>query len=478
MIMRALYGWGVAEHLLRFLDGDVPARAALRFGGAELSYAQLRRAALAVAARLEGAARVAVRAEPRIETAVAVAGALAAGVPVVPLNPGAGERELEHVMADSAPDLVLGPEDVPLDGDGAAEAPPAPAPDAPALVVYTSGTTGPPKGAVLPVRALASNLDALARAWAWTAADVVAHGLPLFHVHGLVVGTLGPLRLGGTAVHLGRFTPDAAADALAADATMLFGVPTMYRRLAEAAEADPRVAAALGRARLLVSGSAPLPAAEHVRIERVCGQRVVERYGMTETLMNTAVRADGDRRAGYVGPPLDGVELRLVDDDGGPIEQHDDETIGEILVRGPNLFLGYLNRPDATAEALRDGWFATGDLATRAADGYVRIVGRRATDLIKSGGFKIGAGEIEAALREHPAVDDAAVTGEPDDDLGERVVAWVVLRAGAGASEDELRAHVGRLLAAYKRPRVVHLLETLPRNELGKVQKTRLGRDG
>jgi malonyl-CoA/methylmalonyl-CoA synthetase len=190
--------------------------------------------------------------------------------------------------------------------------------------------------------------------------------------------------------------------------------------------------------------------------------------------MNTSIRADGDRRAGYVGPPLDGVEIRLLDDAGEPIDAADDETIGEIAVRGPNLFLEYLNRPDATAEAVVDGWFRTGDLATRASDGYIRIVGRRATDLIKSGGYKIGAGEIEGALLEHPGVREAAVTGEPDPDLGERIVAWIVPSEGASPSSDELADHVASLLTPHKRPRVVHLLDELPRNEMGKVQKARL----
>ncbi|HTE62782.1 MAG TPA: AMP-binding protein, partial [Solirubrobacteraceae bacterium] len=236
----------------------------------------------------------------------------------------------------------------------------------------------------------------------------------------------------------------------------------------------PSIAEALGRARILVSGSAALPAAEHERIERLTGQRALERYGMTETLMNTAIRADGARRPGFVGPPLRGVQVRLVDDDGEVIDAGDGETIGEIEVRGPNLFLGYLNRPEATAASFRDGWFRTGDLATRDADEYIRIVGRRATDLIKSGGFKLGAGEIEGALREHPAVDDAAVTGEPDDDLGERVVAWVVLREGANVEPGDLIDHVASLLAPHKRPRVVRYVADLPRNELGKVQKKRL----
>jgi malonyl-CoA/methylmalonyl-CoA synthetase len=255
---------------------------------------------------------------------------------------------------------------------------------------------------------------------------------------------------------------------------MLFAVPTMYHRLAAEAEKNPELARAFGGARLLVSGSAALPAAEHERIERLTGQRIAERYGMTETLMNTAVRASGERRPGYVGPPLGGVELRLVDDDGNAVEAADDETIGEIHVRGPNLFLGYLNRPDATEDAIRDGWFRTGDLATRAPDGYVRIVGRRATDLIKSGGFKIGAGEIEGALLEHPGVKEVAVTGEPDPDLGERIVAWVVVAEGSSPSEDELSGHVADLLTPHKRPRVVRFMNELPRNEMGKVQKKRL----
>jgi malonyl-CoA/methylmalonyl-CoA synthetase len=425
-----------------------------------------------------------------------VIGALLAGVPAVPINPRSGPSELAHIAADADPDVLAlrsgtsAPEafdgrrrvvidlDAPPEREAGRADRAAPAPDAPALIVYTSGTTGRPKGAVLPRRALASNLDALAEVWAWTERDVVAHALPLFHVHGLVIGILGPIRRGGTALHLGRFSPEAVREALSASAhraTMLFGVPTMYRRLADAAAESPALASALGGARLLVSGSAALPASEHARLRTLTRRGVVERYGMTETLMNTAIHADAEPAPGTVGPPLPGVEVRLVDDDGAEIESSDGETIGEIQVRGPNVFLGYLNRDDATAEAMRDGWFVTGDLATRSGDEYIRIVGRRATDLIKSGGYKIGAGEIEACLREHPAVQDAAVTGEADADLGERVVAWVVLDAGASAEESELIGHVSTQLAPHKRPRAVHFLPELPRNELGKVQKQRLG---
>jgi acyl-CoA synthetase (AMP-forming)/AMP-acid ligase II len=317
---------------------------------------------------------------------------------------------------------------------------------------------------VLPHRALASNLDALASAWEWTAEDVVVHALPLFHVHGLGIGVLGPLRRGGTVHHLGKFSVAAASEALSGGGVM-FGVPTMYSRVAAEVEASPSLAAGFRAARLLVSGSAALPASLHARITALTGQEVVERYGMTETLMNTSVRASGDRRPGTVGLPLDGIEVRLVGDD----------EIGEIEVRGPNLFLEYLNRPDATASAFVDGWFRTGDMAVRDADGYLRIVGRRATDLIKSGGYKIGAGEIENALLEHPGVAEVAVTGEPDDDLGERIVAWVVPVGGALPAESELSDHVARLLSPHKRPRVVRFLESLPRNDMGKVLKRSLG---
>ncbi|MFD8690482.1 acyl-CoA synthetase [Streptomyces sp. NPDC059651] len=472
--------------------GPTASREAIRFGELTLTYAQLAASADALAARVAGAGRVAVWATPAPETVVAVVAALRAGVPAVPLNPKTGERELAHIVADSAPSAVLAAaEDVlppALAGlrriDVSVTAPPPtdsrfpdPSPESPALVVYTSGTTGPPKGAVLPRRAIAASLDALEDAWQWTGDDVLVHALPLFHVHGLILGILGPLRRGGSVRHLGRFSTEGVARELGSGGTMLFGVPTMYHRLAEAL-ADPSasegLAKALAGARLLVSGSAALPVHDHERIAAATGRRVIERYGMTETLMNTGVRADGEPRPGTVGAPLRGVELRLVEEDGTPLA--DPASIGEIQVRGPNLFTGYLNRPDATAAALTaDGWFRTGDMATLDPDGYVRIVGRKATDLIKSGGYKIGAGEIENALLEHPGVREAAVTGEPDPDLGERVVAWVVpADPAAPPSAAELADHVAAQLSPHKRPRTVRYLDALPRNDLGKIMKRSL----
>ncbi len=461
---------------------------AIRFGERVLSYRALRDVAARVAKRLDGADRVAVWAQPVIETCAAVVGALAAGVPAVPINPKAGERELAHIATDSEPSAVLAAADaelppalgklprldVDLEPHGGAEIGTEPDPERPALIVYTSGTTGPPKGVVLPRRAIGTNLDALADAWEWTEHDVLVHGLPLFHAHGLVLGVLGPLRRGGTVHHLGPFSVDGATTELAGPASMMFGVPTMYHRLAAAAEQDRAVAEALAHARLLVSGSAALSTADHERIARASGQRVVERYGMTETLMICSVRADGDRRPGTVGRPLSGVELRLLGEDGQAIEACDGESVGEVLVRGPSLFLEYLSRPQETSEAFLDGWFRTGDVATREPNGYIRLIGRQSTDLIKSGGYKIGAGEIEAALLEHPRVAEVAVTGQPDPDLGERIVAWVVPTDQPPPAERELADHVARLLTPHKRPRIVRYLDSLPRNEMGKVMKKAL----
>lgn len=467
------------------------ARPALQFGDRTLSHAELATVAGALAARIAGAPRVAVWATPTLGTAVGVVAGLLAGVPVVPVNPKTGERELTHIVTDSSPALVLaepGAElppvlaelarvdiDTTAPSDPTAPLPAESSPEAPALIVYTSGTTGPPKGVVLPRRAVTATLDALEDAWQWTEADVLVHALPLFHVHGLILGILGPLRRGGSVRHLGRFGTEGVARELSTGATMLFGVPTMYHRIAEALADDPALAKALTGARLLVSGSAALPVHDHERISTATGRRVIERYGMTETLMNTSVRADGEPRAGTVGVPLEGVELRLVDEEGAEITAYDSETVGEIQVRGSNLFTEYLNRPDATEAAFDGGWFRTGDMAVRDPDGYVRIVGRKATDLIKSGGYKIGAGEIENVLLEHPGVREAAVTGEPDADLGERIVAWIVpAQADAPPSAEELAAHVGAQLASHKRPRTVRYLDALPRNDMGKIMKRAL----
>jgi malonyl-CoA/methylmalonyl-CoA synthetase len=460
---------------------------AIRIGQDALSYRQLAGAAAAVAASIQGDRRVAVWAQPALETCVAVLGALAAGAAVIPINPGLGSRELEHILSDSQPQRLLAwpgvdpPEqlarlprlDVDRSAAGGALADELGEEDV-AFVMYTSGTTGPPKGVQIPRRAITTNLDALAEIWQWTADDRITHALPVFHVHGLVIGMLGPLRRGGRVEHAGRFSPRALAGALNRGATVMFGVPTMYGRIAREAADDRELAQAFAGARLLVSGSAALPTTVHERIRELTGREILERYGLTETLMNAGVRLGDPVIAGRVGQPLPGVEVRLIGEDGAVLDATDDETIGEIAVRGPNVFKGYLNRPDATEEAMRDGWFMTGDLATRNGAGSLKLVGRKSTDLIKSGGYRIGAGEIEGALLEHPAVAEAAVTAAPDEDLGERIVAWVVVEEGASPSQDELSEHVANLLTKHKRPREVHFLDELPRNAMGKVMKRSL----
>ncbi|KUI30607.1 acyl-CoA synthetase [Mycobacterium sp. IS-1742] len=444
---------------------------AVTIGEAVLSRSDLVGAATSVAERVGGAHRVAVLATPTPATVLAITGCLIAGVPVVPVPADVGAAERRHILADSGAQAWLGekPDDTDLphipvrlharSWHRYAE----PHPDNAALIIYTSGTTGPPKGVVISRRAIAADLDALAEAWRWTAEDTLVHGLPLYHVHGLVLGLLGSLRIGNRFVHTGKPTPEAYAQARG---TLYFGVPTVWSRIA----ADENSARALSSARLLVSGSAPLPVPVFGRVAALTGHEVVERYGSTESLITLSTRVDGERRPGWVGLPLTSVQTRLVGDDGTPVP-HDGETIARLEVRGPMLFDGYLNRPDATADVLdADGWYRTGDVAVVDADGMHRIVGRESVDLIKTGGFRVGAGEIETVLLGHDGVREAAVVGVPDDDLGQRIVAFVVGDATPAALID----HVAEQLSVHKRPREVRLVDSLPRNAMGKVLKKEL----
>ncbi|MFJ7270916.1 AMP-binding protein [Streptomyces sp. NPDC099050] len=429
--------------------GDRPD--ALRVAGRDASYEELLAAARAVAADVAGAPAFAVTATASLETVAAVVGGLLAGVPFVPLPPDAGPAEREHILRDSGAVLV----DVDFARRGGGGAGAAAEPGRAALILYTSGTTGPPKGVVLTAEAVAADLDALAEAWQWSAEDTLVHGLPLFHVHGLVLGVLGALRTGSRLVHTGRPTPEAYAEA---GGSLYFGVPTVWSRIAGA----PVAAAALGGARLLVSGSAALPAPVFRDLERLTGLRPVERYGMTETLITVSGRAGGEVRPGTVGTPLRGIRTRIAAEPGA--------EIGELQLTGPTLFSGYLGRPEATAAAhTEDGWFRTGDIAAvDEADGVHRIVGRASIDMIKSGGYRIGAGEIENALLDHPQVSEAAVVGLPDADLGQRIVAFVVAE---GVTGPELTDFVAAHLSVHKRPREVRFVAAIPRNAMGKPQK-------
>jgi malonyl-CoA/methylmalonyl-CoA synthetase len=433
----------------------------------------------AIAGRLDGAGvrpgdRVLLSAESSVRLVVAHAALLRLGAVVMPTNGSYQESEVAHVVADARPvaaivdnstwhawidrvrpgTIVVNP-DVDLPDAPAPAHLDAVAPDAPALIGYTSGTTGRPKGAVLSHANLLASVRALEIAWRWTPEDRLVLALPLFHMHGLGVGLHGTLTVGATAVLLPSFNADAVLDACAEhEATMFFGVPTMYTRLTESARARE-----LQQLRLCVSGSAPMPAELHRRVEEVSGQRVLERYGMTETAMLVSNPYDQERRPGSVGFPLPGLELRLAGDP------------AEIQVRGPNVFAGYWERPDANLEAFDDGWFRTGDLGANDDDGYISIVGR-AKELIISGGFNVYPREVEDAVREHEAVLDCAVVGEADPEWGEAVVAYVI--ADSDISDDEMKSFVGDRLAHYKRPRTTYRVEELPRNALGKVQKHRL----
>jgi len=456
------------NHLLPTLDGEFGDHpAAVTVAGESVSWAQLRRRAGAVAQQLTGMSAVALRAANTLDTVVGVVAGLMAGVPVVPIPADAGPMERGHMLRDSRAAATIGDPDwddvalpkIPVEGeaDWSGDEPPA---DSTGLIMYTSGTTGLPKGVVLSRRALGADLDGLADAWQWTPDDTLAHGLPLFHVHGLVLGVLGPLRVGSRLVHTGRPTPQAYA---AADATMYFGVPTVWSRVC----AEPSMATALRGARLVVSGSAPLPVAVFEQMQVLIGQAPVERYGMTETLITVSTRADGERRPGWVGLPIKGVESRFVDDAGQPLTP-DGSSIGELEIRGTTMFEEYLNRPDATAESFDGDWFRTGDAVVIDDGGFHRIVGRQSIDIIKTGGFKVGAGEVEAALMTHPAVVECAVVGASDADLGQRIVAYVVASDVDGTI---LIEHVAALLSVHKRPREVRIVDALPRNAMGKVQK-------
>ena len=443
-----------------------------------LSRAELVDRAGRFAAGIPGDGPVAVHATASIDTVVAVTGCLLAGVPVVPVPPDAGPAERGHVLRDSGATAWAGerPEGaevatLPSVRPGAAAVAPREVdPERTAMLLYTSGTTGAPKGAQLSGRAIAAGLDGLFDVWDWTPDDTVAHGLPLFHVHGLILGVLGSLRRGSRVVHTVKPQPVRYA---AADATVYFGVPTVWNRIV----AEPDAARALGRARLLVSGSAPLPASLFEQIAALTGHAPVERYGMTETMITLSARASGERRAGWVGLPIPGAETRLLPTGEGETGEvpDDGETVGRLEVRGPMLFGGYLNRPDANDECWAgDGWFRTGDLAVRDPSGFHRIVGRESTDLIKSGGYRIGSGEIEAVLLDHPSVAEVAVVGQPDADLGQRIVAYVV--GDGGSRGQDLIDHVAGQLSWHKRPREVVFVDALPRNPMGKVQKKLLGR--
>jgi malonyl-CoA/methylmalonyl-CoA synthetase len=337
-----------------------------------------------------------------------------------------------------------------------------------AAFLYTSGTTGRSKGAMLTQANLLSNAETLARYWRFTADDVLLHALPIFHTHGLFVASNVTLMAGGAMIFLPKFDLDTVLAELPRATTMM-GVPTFYTRLL----GDPRFTRELvSHIRLFVSGSAPLLEETHREFEARTGHRILERYGMTETNMNTSNPYDGDRRAGTVGFPLPGVELKITDPETG--KTLPDGKVGQIEVRGPNVFKGYWQMPEKTAQELReDGFFITGDLGRIDADGYVQIVGRN-KDLIISGGYNIYPKEIELVLDEQPGVLESAVIGVPHPDFGETVLGLLVAQPGQVPDTEAIAAAAGQTLARFKHPRKLIVIDNLPRNTMGKVQKNAL----
>ncbi len=405
-------------------------------------------------------------------------GAMRLGAVVVPVSPSSTRSELTYIIGDARPSAAMVERDeqeewissvdgevtvVRADGRGEADHMDAgptldrALPGDDALIVYTSGTTGKAKGAVHTHRSLLAGVHALRLAWEWGPEDRLILALPLFHVHGLCAGLFGTLTAGASAVVFTRFLEDQVLDAVPGS-TMFFGVPTMYHRLAETGRAGE-----LSALRLCVSGSAPLAADLWKRLNDD-GVPVLERYGMTETLLTLSNPLIGERRPGSVGVPLPGVEAA--------IEGTDQEGVGELVVRGPSVCRGYWDRPDATRDMFADGWFATGDLVSVDADGYVSIRGRT-TELIISGGHNVYPAEVEAILARHPSVAEVAVVGVPSAEWGESVVAFVV---GAGGDPDvaALRALAAEELAPFKRPREFNVRGALPRNAMGKVVRRAL----
>jgi malonyl-CoA/methylmalonyl-CoA synthetase len=398
------------------------------------------------------------------------------GVIYVPINILYREREVGHILSDAEPKAVVAAAELPdlVRAAAVSDAQRMPAPrldgDSPAAIVYTSGTTGVSKGAVLTHNNFAVNALNIIACWQISDADRLMLPLPLFHVHGLGNGLHSWLISGCRMQLLERFEHQKATEMLLDfRPTLFFGVPTIYVRLLETAAA---AAGEIGRGmRLFVSGSAPLPAQVLDDFRALFGHTILERYGMSETLMNLGNPYVGERRAGTVGLPFPGVSVRLLDPEGNLVP--DGET-GEVHLRGANVFSSYWNRPDATRDAFRDGWFRTGDLAIRSPDGYYTLVGRR-SDLIISGGFNIYPREIEEFLTEQPEIAEAAVVGVPDRIRGEMPVAYVVERAPVKSSELEERCRAA--LASYKVPRAFISVEKLPRNAMGKIQKHLLPRE-
>jgi malonyl-CoA/methylmalonyl-CoA synthetase len=477
---------GKSTPFLKRPDGQVLTHQAFLGIGAQLAHVM-------TGLGLQPGDRVAVQVEKSAEALALYAACVQAGLVFLPLNTAYTVDELRYFIENSGASLIvcsdkskdqmvavgesLGAKVETLNGDGSgslmAQAKTMPdtfstvarEADDLAAFLYTSGTTGRSKGAMLTQNNLLSNAETLVKEWRFTSSDVLLHALPIFHTHGLFVATNIVLASGSSMIFLPKFDLDQIITYLP-EATTMMGVPTFYTRLLDDGRFTKDLASHM---RLFVSGSAPLLAETHVQFEERTGHRILERYGMTETNMNTSNPYDGERRAGTVGFPLPGVELKVTDPETG--KTLPDGEVGQIEVRGPNVFKGYWQMPEKTAAELReDGFFITGDLGKIDEDGYVHIVGRN-KDLIISGGYNIYPKEIELVLDEQPGVVESAVIGVPHPDFGETVVGVLVPQKDQTPDFDAIMEAVGQSLARFKHPRKLVLVDELPRNTMGKVQK-------
>lgn len=475
--MRYLRVDEISETRLEFIPS--PEASPQSFSGRQMARWAERYAALLHRRGIRAGDRVALHLPNSPELVVALFGNHLLGVVTVPVTSAATMQELGYVAERAEITGLVGSDPYPgrvgmqllkeefwetLQGQEGSF-PESDDPEASALLCFTSGTTARPKGVLLTHRNIRSNLQDLIHVWQWTREDRLLLTLPLFHVHGLVVALHGWAMTGCQAILTRKFDPAQVLDLLThRGCTLFMGVPTMYHRMVSAF--DRRVHS-FGNLRLAISGSAPMSVELHRKCREMTGQTILERYGMTETIMITSNPYHG-RLPGSVGLPLPSVRLRLIDDRLREIREA--KRIGEVCVRGPNVFGGYWKDPEATSKAFLGDWLRTGDAGYRDENGYYHLVGRLSVDLIKSGGYRIGSREVEDVLERHPGVREVAVVGLPDPDLGEKVAAFVVTDGTAG--EEDLAAHCRSVLALFKCPRVFLIVDSLPRNAMGKVTKS------